>query len=295
MGIDGVSPQDESGASRTPAVSIIMPFFNVERFIAPAIDSALAQSFQDWELLVIDDGSTDRSTEIARGYEERFPGQIRYFEHENHANRGASAARNLGGRHARGDFIAYLDADDIWLPHKLERQVELLAAHPEAGMVVGATKYWSSWTGRVADAELDKVVMVGVPAEKLYRPFELLDELYPLGRGVAPSMNTVMLRAEVLENIGGWEEGFRIAYTDQAFLVKLYLHTPVFVAGEVWDLYRQRPESSSQSALAGDGYRTIRRQFLSWFRDYLQDQGMVETEAWARVDRALQPRQRRGA
>lgn len=295
MGIDGVSPQVGSRASRTPAVSIITPFFNVERFIAPAIDSVLAQSFQDWELLVIDDGSMDRSTEIARGYAERFPGQIRYFEHENHANRGASAARNLGGRHARGDFIAYLDADDIWLPHKLERQVELLAAHPEAGMVVGATRYWHSWTGRAADAELDKVVMVGVQADKLYQPSELLKQLYPLGRGVSPSMNTVIIRAGLLKTIDGWEESFRIAYTDQAFLVKLYLHTPVLVAGDVWDLYRQRPESSSNTALAGGGYRRTRTQFLSWFENYLRQQGLVGSAVYERVNEALQRRRRTGS
>ena len=159
-------------------------------------------------------------------------------------------------------------------------------------MVVGATKYWHSWTGRAADAELDKVVMVGVPADQLYRPVALLDELYPLGRGVSPSMNTVMIRAQLLKTIGGWEESFRMAYTDQAFLVKLYLHTPVWVTGDVWDLYRQRPESSSNTALAGDGYRRTRTQFLSWFETYLRQHGLVGSEAYERVNKALQRRRR---
>src|SRR6266542_3309857 len=98
-------------------VSVVVPFWNASAFLEEAIASVFAQTFQSWELLLIDDGSSDGSTEIAKRYAERFPGRVRYFEHERHANRGVAASRNLGVRHAKGPYIAFLDADDVWLPN----------------------------------------------------------------------------------------------------------------------------------------------------------------------------------
>src|SRR5262249_6096994 len=99
-----------------PLVSVVTPFWNARSFIAEAIESVLAQEFQSWELLLVDDGATDGSTDIARDYAGRFPEKIRYLEHEGHANRGSSCARNLGIRDAKGAYIAFLDADDVWTP-----------------------------------------------------------------------------------------------------------------------------------------------------------------------------------
>jgi cellulose synthase/poly-beta-1,6-N-acetylglucosamine synthase-like glycosyltransferase len=79
-----------------PLVSVIMIFFNEEKFIEEAIASIIAQIYKHWELLLVDDGSTDRSTEIAKSYAEKYPEKVRYLEHENHENRGMSATRNLG-------------------------------------------------------------------------------------------------------------------------------------------------------------------------------------------------------
>jgi glycosyltransferase involved in cell wall biosynthesis len=270
--------------SARPTVSIVMPFHNVSPFIAAAIESVLEQTYRSWELLAVDDGSTDGSTQVVREYSKRYPGKIRYFEHEGHVNRGASASRNVGGHHTRGEYIAYLDADDVWLPYKLERQVALLTGLPRAEMVMGATKYWYSWSG---GSKRDKVISVGAPPDRLYAPGELLKLLYPLARGAAPSMNTVMIRAGLLSRIGGWEEDFKIAYTDQAFLVKLYLGAHVFVASEVWDLYRQHPNSSVRIALSGDRYHKIRFQFLSWFQKYLRSRGLVGSVVWNMTQEAI--------
>src|ERR1043166_2029312 len=127
---------------RKPRVSVIMPFLNTERFIQEAIQSVCAQSFDSWELLLVDDGSTDGSTEIALRYAERYPKKVCYVEHRGHQNRGASASRNLGIYYATGEYIALLDADDVRLPQKLERQVPILDSYPEAGMLYGGTQYW---------------------------------------------------------------------------------------------------------------------------------------------------------
>ena len=106
-----------------PLVSAIIIFLNEERFIREAIDSVFAQTCENWELLLIDDGSHDGSTDIARRFAAENPGKVRYFEHQGHQNRGMSVSRNLGVRHAMGQYIAFLDADYVWLPEKLEQQV----------------------------------------------------------------------------------------------------------------------------------------------------------------------------
>lgn len=268
-----------------------MPFYNVAPYISAAIESAVTQSYRDWELLLIDDGSTDDSAEIAQKFaadDER----IRYLRHRNGVNLGASASRNLGLRESRGSLISYIDADDLWFPEKLENQVKLLTKSRHAEMVIGATKYWYSWSG---SQKRDRVVLVGAVSDHLYGPGELLPLLYPLGPGAAPSMNTVMHRAELIAKTGGWEEEFRIAYTDQAFLVKAYLHSSVIVSGDVWDLYRQRADSSMHTALSGEGYHQIRRQFLLWFQGYLRKLGLVGSEAWDLVVQAASPYLEKGS
>ena len=130
-----------------PTVSVIVIFLNEERFLEEAIESVLAQTYHDWELLLVDDGSTDRSSDIASDYARRCAGEIQHLEHEGHANRGMSASRNLGLRHAKGRFIAYLDGDDVWVPHKLDNQVTLLDGQPEAAMVYGPLLHWRTWPG----------------------------------------------------------------------------------------------------------------------------------------------------
>src|SRR5688500_9700971 len=94
-------------------VSVIMPIYNGERYLEVAIETCFAQTYEHWELLLIDNNSTDTSAAIARRYAERNPGRVRYLKHEGHANHGSCASRNLGIREAIGEYIAFLDADDV--------------------------------------------------------------------------------------------------------------------------------------------------------------------------------------
>src|SRR4051812_22103421 len=109
---------------RSPAVSAIIIFLNAERFLSEAVESVIAQTHKDWELLLVDDGSADGSTTLAQGFAARHPDRVRYLEHPAHQNRGMSASRNLGLANSTGDHVAFLDADDVWLPHKLAEQLE---------------------------------------------------------------------------------------------------------------------------------------------------------------------------
>lgn len=102
-------------------VSIIMPTFNCGRFIGESIDSVLAQTYTDWELLIVDDCSTDNTKEVVQSYPDK---RIHYFC--NDKNSGAAVTRNRALREAKGKYIAFLDSDDLWLPEKLEKQIAFM-------------------------------------------------------------------------------------------------------------------------------------------------------------------------
>ena len=118
----------------TPIVSIVMPVYNTAKFVETAIDSALAQTFEDFELLIIDDAGTDHSIDLCRAYSDP---RIRIISQ---ANRGLAGARNTGIRQSRGQFVALLDSDDLWETEKLQRHVEHLWQSPDVGISYAASK-----------------------------------------------------------------------------------------------------------------------------------------------------------
>ncbi len=272
-------------------VSTVVIFLNAERFLREAVESVFAQTYPHWELLLVDDGSTDRSSEIARRFAADRPDRVRYLEHPGHENRGMSASRNLGIRSARGELVAFLDADDVWLREKLAEQTALACAHPEAGMICGASEYWWSWR---EPRKKDVVIGIGAAADTLHSPPHLSLALYPLGRGAAPCPSDVLLRREVCQRVGGFEEQFRHElqmYEDQAFLAKLYLAVPVYVSGRVWDRYRQHSASCVSSVKRSGQYHAVRRFFLSWLETHLRDREIVHSSVWAALQRARWPYQ----
>jgi glycosyltransferase involved in cell wall biosynthesis/SAM-dependent methyltransferase len=270
-----------------PLVSVVTIFLNGERFIQEAIESVLAQGYASWELLLVDDGSSDGSTGIARRYAGEHPGRIRYLEHDNHVNRGMSASRNLGIRNARGEYLALLDSDDVWLPQKLERQVAILERHPSAIMVYGATQYWHGWTGQPEAVAQDHIPDLGVLADRLYEPPSLTTALYPLGTGTAPCPSDLLLRRAAVELTGGFEECFTGLYEDQAFLAKVYLSGPVFVSSECWDRYRIHPESCMSSMRRTGDYSAVRQFFLHWLQMYLRRRTISDAAVWTALRGAL--------
>ena len=232
---DSQACQDATTAN--PIVSVITIFLDAERFIREAIESVLAQDFTDFELILVDDGSTDGSSVLAREYSGKFSDRIFYLEHEQHANKGMSASRNLGIRHSRGEYISFCDADDAWMPDKLSWQLGIFREHPELGMVCGAAKYWHSWMGGT-----DRIGLAGnVQGISVHPPLPAL-EVYPLGRAPAPC-NDVLVRRDVVQRIEAFEERFKGMYEDQAFLSKVYLAAPVYFSDKVTLKYRQHPDS----------------------------------------------------
>jgi glycosyltransferase involved in cell wall biosynthesis len=261
-----------------PLVSCIIIFLDEERYLREAVESVMAQSYPHWELLLVDDGSSDASAEIAATYARESAGRIRYLTHRGGENRGMSASRNLGIAQARGEFVAFLDGDDAWLFDKLERQVALFAEHPPAQMVCGATLYWHEWQ---EGGSPDRLVCTGdilsgegagrslLEQDRLYHPPELMTRLYPLGRGVTPSMSGVIVRSSLLQAIGKFEESFRGLFEDQVFRAKVFLTATVYVSADCFDRYRQHEESCWQSTRATAVAKDARRQYLAWLGEYL--------------------------
>ena len=274
--------------SATPLVSVVVIFLDAGRFLDEAIRSILAQRYSHWELLLVDDGSSDGSSALARGCAERESHRVRYLEHAGHRNLGMSASRNLGLRHARGDYLALLDADDVWLPEKLERQVAILEAHPDVALLFGAPLYWFGWTDRSEDRERDYVIDLKIPTERAHDPPSLL---LPFLQGTAPPPcpSDVLVRRAAAVSVGGFEDRFRGMYEDQAFFSKLLLRFAAFASGQTWDRYRQHPDSCYAVAKATGGRRAARRFYLTWLREYLREQGLAHGPVWRAVLAELRP------
>lgn len=117
-------------------ISIIVPVYNVEKYIRETMDCVLAQTYPDWELLLVDDCGTDKTVEVIKAYmEEKGDGRIRLISQS--SNQGAARTRNRGLAEARGRYIAYLDADDLWVPEKLEKELAFLKEKNAAFVFTG--------------------------------------------------------------------------------------------------------------------------------------------------------------
>jgi len=272
-------------------VSVVMTVLDGERFIGEAIQSVFDQTYPNWELLVVDDGSTDRSTAIARDFAVRHPERVRYLEHPGHVNRGTSASRNLGMAEAHGDYIAFLDADDVYLPDRLARHVAMLDADPEADVVQSDTLRWHSWSGA---ASSDFRISWPFKANVLVRaPGMLRQSLDYLPRdGYFPTPCSVTFRRAAAGDVGGFEDEF-VVCEDWVFFTKLYLHKNVRVSADILAKYRKHPGStlhrvqSMNTTLLGR-YFHIHVAYLRWLKTYLAERG-VDPMLVARVRRQLWP------
>jgi glycosyltransferase involved in cell wall biosynthesis len=267
----------------------VTPFLDAAVFLEAAIASVFEQTLTEWELLLVDDGSTDESTAIARRWAAARPDKVTYLSHPNRENRGASASRNLGIRHAVGEYLAFLDADDVYLPHKLTDQVAILDEVREAQVLYGATEYWHSWSG-VADDPGDWVWHPsGVEIGKVIQPPDALVAFLRDG-GAVPCMGSVLVRRSAVLAVGGWEEAFRTICTDQVFHAKLTLRFPVLFHDVCWDRYRQHPNSSCHRVAAAGQTQATFVTYLRWLERYLDDQGVAHPSVLAALRTALRTR-----
>ena len=272
---------------KEPLVSVVIAFMNEEAFLEEAITSVLKQDYDNYELLLIDDGSADSTTQIAKGFAAAYPEKVFYFDHENHQNKGVCVSRNLGVEKSKGELIALLDADDVWLPGKLFNQVAIFANNPGIGMVAEASLYWASWNQQQAK---DVTIAVGANPGKVYSPPALMFILYPLKTGAAPCPSALMLTKAAIIKAGGFEKSFIKKfqlYEDQAFLCKIYLQQAVFVSSACNNLYRQREESVVKWVNNGGHYHKVRRYFLDWLQAYLKKENIKNKQLNKLMDRSF--------
>jgi len=268
-------------AGTQPLVSIVIPTYNRERHLPQCLRSVLAQTYSHFEVLVIDDGSTDGTGELLETFQAR-DSRIRYFSQ---ANGGVSSARNVGIRAAQGELIALLDSDDAWLPWKLEAQVAALQALPEAGMI---------WTDMAAINEQGQILherylrrMYG-SYQKLTAP--LFSEFIHLGspglckrsppewkighgriypqmlRGNLVHTSTVLIRKTRALEAGLFDESYRRAGEDFGFHLRTCRLGPVALLDEPSTLYRigandQLTHRRFQVSLAQAFLRTMSEEF----------------------------------
>jgi glycosyltransferase involved in cell wall biosynthesis len=279
-----------STTDRDRLVSVVMIFRNALEFFDEAIRSVLAQT-QRVELLLCDDGSGDGSTEFARKWATREPGRVKYLDHPGHAHRGMSATRNLGIRAATGDFIAFLDADDVWAPNHLSHEVSILERHPDAGMVCGQALEWHSWT---EDREADVWTPLPWPPGTVVPVPHMLTATLRRGDFRTPTCS-LLVRRDLLRSVAGAEERFTAMFEDQALLAKLHTTAPAVISGTRTAYYRQHSQSSVARAVRAGTYRRgapsrSRERFLRWLEDYLSGHPCGRDDALrAAVTSALVP------
>lgn len=253
-----------------PIVSVIIIFLNAERFLAEAIASVRAQTLDAWELILVDDGSTDASREIAEAAAQADPARVRYLHHPGRANLGMSASRNAGVRAARGTYVAFIDSDDVFKPAKLEQQVEVFRRNPDVEFVYGRSLMWFSWAGAEAPQE-DFCYDLGVPANCRYAPPRLFRVLIHNRAQTPTPCNAIMTKA-LIERVGGFDESFRGLFEDQFFFAKALLAAPAWVDDRIWALYRQHPASYMAQLRPGKELDGRRRRFLDAVSAHLAQQ-----------------------
>lgn len=211
-----------------PQVSVIIPVYNGDRFVAQAIDSVLQQTMADCEIIVVDDGSTDCTADMLQGY----GNSIRVIRQE---NQGVAIARNVGIQQAQADFIAFLDADDWFYPNKLEAQLRQFEQYPEAGLV------HSGWCRVDAEGKplLEVMPWLQVPVLNL--------ESWLRWKPVLPS--AMLFRKTWLETAGGFDPRFPPAEDTELVLRLAKLGCEAVWLKQITVGYRQHSDSAMHKGL----------------------------------------------
>jgi len=214
-----------------PKVSVVIPTYNCVCFLPKAIDSVLAQTYQDFEIIVVDDGSTDGTRDLMQSYLGKFPGKIRYFYQENQG----LTARNTGIEHAGGHWIAFLDSDDLWVPERLEEEMHVADAQPDVGLI-HANIMWMRESGE----------LVG-PADrqKKFLDSKIFENLLLWRADIACS--TVLFRKEYCMQLGMIDKNLaRLGAEDRYLWLRFAQQFKIIYVPKVLAYYRIRKESSSR-------------------------------------------------
>lgn len=211
----------------SPSVSAVIPAYNAARTIARAVDSVLAQTWQPIEIIIVDDGSTDDTLAVIAQYAAR---GVRVVG--NGSNGGAASARNLGIEHAGGEFVAFLDADDEWLPEKISRQMSIITGRPDMSFVAcmaGLVRVDGRWQGNLYQ---DLPPVEGAEAWRTLLAYNFV------------ATPTVLARRSALLAVGGFDTALPTA-EDQDLWIRLALHGEIGFLHESHVIVHAQAESLS--------------------------------------------------
>jgi glycosyltransferase involved in cell wall biosynthesis len=251
-------------------VSVVIVFFDASPYIEEAIQGVHEQTYDNWELILVDDGSTDNSTAIAKRFEETHHGKIRYFEHERHQNKGISASRNLGISKAAGEFIAFLDSDDVWFPDNLEKQINIMIHNSNIGLVFSRAVYWY-WEEGTESSQHVTVKPGWNPVGTLI-PKILEDDDNTACNGAS------MFRRDMAVKLGGYEDSIRGIFDDQVLWFKISLNSPVYYNPDFVMKYRIHSRSCCQST-PYDHKLHERINLYSWLIGYIGEHNNTATKS----------------
>jgi glycosyltransferase involved in cell wall biosynthesis len=199
-------------------VSVVLPIYDGERYLAETIESVLGQTYSPVELIAVDDGSSDRSAEIAAGY------PLKLIRQENH---GVAGARNRGLAESAGELISFIDQDDLWRPEKLERQAARLRDEPEADLCV---------------CEMQVFAEPGFDSARTQEPWRG-------GSRLATQLGLMLIRRELFERVGGFDPSYVTVNDAEWFLRANDLGASVTLLRESLQLYRMHGENTSAHAV----------------------------------------------
>lgn len=260
-----------------PKVSVIVPSYNNARFLPQALESALSQTYRDFEVIIIDDGSTDDTREVVERYLKRDPGRTRYIYQD---NRGLACARNAGIREARGALIALLDADDQWLPERLEETVKVIGADASVGLV---------------HANITRVDEDGTMLETPRRDPRVLSGdifVHIFLRDAHIACPTVLFRRECCDRVGLFDENLaRLGCEDRELWLRISRQYKIGYIDKVLALYRVNDKGMSRDkgkmmkarlyvidkfCPAGGGRQKLRKKALAKVYRDLGDEFLLE-------------------
>jgi glycosyltransferase involved in cell wall biosynthesis len=212
-----------------PTVDIIMPAFNAAKYLTSALDSVASQTFQDWCIVLVDDGSTDETCDVLSPYIERLGDKFKYIRT---CNAGPSAARNAAIRNSSSEFLAFLDADDVWLPGRLAASLKRFEERPQAGLSYGMVRFIDA-EGRITPWQ---------DRRQKYAEGKIAAHIYT--RRINLPCLTITVRRKCIEDVGLFDEEMR-ATEDRDLWLRIALKYEVCFVEQVIAHYRMSPSSAS--------------------------------------------------
>ncbi|MCA1594053.1 MAG: glycosyltransferase [Acidobacteria bacterium] len=262
-------------------VSVVVPTYNYGRYIVETLENLRAQTYENWECIVVDDGSTDDTEQVVRRFAEREP-RVSYVRQENQRQ---SVAKNNGLARIRGQYVQFLDADDLIEPRKFERQIEFLESHPETDIVYGGMRYFV--TGR------ERELLYSMVGED--RPW--MPDISGAGRELVRQLlvdnimviNSPLVRREVVDEVGefdpvlppveDWDYWIRCALAGKTFEFRDMEGTRALVRSHPASSSKQRPSSIA-------AYRRLREKLGALLRD-MDDLRRLNREMAAQFEAGL--------